>query len=328
MRRRDFIALVSGAAAAWPLAAHAQSERVRRIGVLQGLAPGDPEYQRRIGQLTDGLRDLGWVEGRNFVFEFRYPEGNLERLPALAAELVQAKVDLIVTQGTEAAQAARTASDSVPIVMAQIGDAVGAGLIANLARPGGNITGLTLIATETSAKRLELLKEVLPKLGRAAVLWNKNNDSHQLQVKEIERAASMLHVKLQSLGIGEGDEIRTSIEAAARSKAEALITMDDVLIQYNRVHIVDLAMKQKMPVIGEQRQLTEAGALLSYSPSPPAMWRRAATYIDKILKGAKPADLPVEQPTRFELVFNLKTAKALDLMIPPALLVRADELIE
>ena len=330
MRRRDFVTLIGGgAAAAWPFAARAQhSGQMRRIGVLQGLLPSDAEYQRRITQLTEGLRDLGWTEGQNFVFEFRYPEGQFERLPALADELVQAKVDVIVTQGTEAAQAARNATHSIPIVMAQVGDAVGAGLIASLARPGGNITGLTLLATETSAKRLELLKEILPNLSRVAVLWNLKNASHQLQWKAMEHAGPVLNVEVQSLGVLNADDLDKSVEAAVQARAEALITMDDVLIQFNRVHIVELAMQRMLPVIGEQRQITESGALLSYAPSPPAMWRQAATYIDKIFKGTNPADLPVEQPTRFELVVNLKTAKALSLHVPQTVLSRADDVIE
>src|SRR5262245_25348045 len=228
MRRREFIILLGGTAVSWPLHAHAQqADRVRRIGVLQGLAPSDPEYQRRVGELKQGLVNLGWVEGRNIVFEFRYPEGKPDRLPTLAAELVGASVDVIATQGTESTQAARNATDTIPIVMAQIGDAVGAGLIASLARPGGNITGLTLVATEQSTKRLELIKEVLPGVARVAVIWNGNNASHRLQLMEMEPAAPVLGLQLRSLPVRNAGEIETGFAAAAQARAEAVITMDD-----------------------------------------------------------------------------------------------------
>jgi putative ABC transport system substrate-binding protein len=328
MRRRDFINLIGGAAA-WPLAARAQQpERMRRIGVLQGLAPNDPEYKRRVGGLTQGLQELGWIEGRNIAFEFRYPEGRLDRIPAYAAELVRANVDVIVTQGTEAAQAARNATGTIPIVMAQIGDAVGAGLVASLARPGGNVTGLTLVATEQSTKRLGLIKEFLPGVARVAVIWSANNASHSLQWKEMEPAAPVLRLQLLSLPVRDAADIEASFPAAAQARAEAIITMDDSLILFHRPRIVELAMRQKIPVMGEFRAFAQAGALLSYAPSPAAMWRRAASHIDKIFKGAKPADLPVEQPTRFELVVNLKAAKSLGLTIPESFLLRADEVIE
>jgi putative tryptophan/tyrosine transport system substrate-binding protein len=327
--RREFIALLGGAVAGWPLAVGAQQrDRVRKIGVLQGLAPTDPEYTRRIGALTQGLQELGWVEGRNIEFEFRYPEEKLDRLPELAAELVNANVDIIVTQGSEQAQAARKATSTIPIVMAQIGDAVGAGVVASLARPGENVTGLTLVATENSTKRLQLLTEALPGIARVAMLWDLNNASVRLQAKEAEAAAPVLGVQLLSLGVRESKEIEVSLHAAAQARVEALMTMDDSLIQFNRARIVELAMRQRLPVIGEFRLLTEAGALLSFSPSLAAMWRRAASYVDKIFKGAKPSDLPVEQPTTFELVVNLKTAKVLGLIVPQSILARADEVIE
>jgi ABC-type uncharacterized transport system substrate-binding protein len=329
MRRRELITFLGGVAVAWPLSVWAQQpDRVRRIGVLMGLAPSDPEYQRRIGELKQGLANLGWVEGRNIFFEFRYPEGKPDSLATLAAELVGANVDVIVTSGTEPTQAARNATNTIPIVMAQIGDAVGAGLVVSLARPGGNVTGLTLVATEQSTKRLELIKEVLPDVVRAAVIWNGSNASHRLQLMEMEPAAPMLGLQLQSLPARSAGEIETSIAAAAHGRAELIITMDDLLILFNRPRIVELAMRQKIPVVGEFRALADAGALLSYAPYTPAMWRRAANYIDKIFKGAKPADLPVEQPIKFELVVNLKTAKALGLKIPGSFLLRADEVIE
>jgi putative ABC transport system substrate-binding protein len=301
---------------------------VRKIGVLQGLAPNDPEHKRRIGAFREGLRELGWVEGGNITLEIRYPEGKLDRLPGLAAELVQANVDVLVTQGTEAAQAARKATSAIPIVMAQIGDAVGAGIITSLARPGGNVTGVTLVAPENITKRLQLLKEVMPGITRVATLWNANNATGRLQVKELATASRVLGIELQSLDVRESNDIEASLQAATQAKAQALLTIDDSLIQFNRARIVELAMRRGVPVVGEFRQLTEAGALLSYSPNIPAMWHRAASYVDKIFRGAKPADLPVEQPTKFELVINLKTAKALGLTIPQSILLRADEIIQ
>ena len=329
MRRRDFITLLGGAALTSPLAVHAQQrDRARRIGVLQGLAPTDPEFKRRIGELTQGLAELGWAEGRNIAFEFRYADGQLDRLPALAADLVNANVDIMVTQGTEQTQAARLATGTIPIVMAQIGDAVGAGVVASLARPGGNVTGLTLVATENSTKRLELLKDALPGIARVVVIWNPNNASHRLQAKEAETAAPALGIQLRSIGVRDAGEIEAALHAAAQAKAEALMTMDDSLIQFNRAQIIELAMGQRLPVISEFRTFTESGALLNFSPSLAAMWRRSASYVDKIFKGAKPSDLPVEQPVKFELIINLKTAKALGLTIPESFLLRADEVIE
>ena len=331
IRRREFITLLGGAAAAgWPLAARAQQgERVHQIGVLQGLAPTDSEYLRRIGAFRRGLQELGWVEGRNVVLRVYHPEGRSDRVRAFAGDLVQENVDVIVTAGGEAVQAARQATSTIPIVMATVGDAVAAGIVASLARPGGNITGMTLVATEMGTKRLELLKETVPNVARAAAIWNGSNAGHKLQIAATEWAAQIFGIQLLSLPLKTSDDIEKSILAAVQVRSNALITMDDqVLVQFNRARIIDLAMQYRLPVMGEFRLLTEAGALLSYSPSPAAMWGRAATYVDKILKGAKPADLPVEQPTKFELVINLKTAKFLGLDIPPTVLARADEVIE
>jgi putative tryptophan/tyrosine transport system substrate-binding protein len=328
MRRREFITLIGGAAA-WPLAARAQQgERVRRVGVLHGYTTSDPEWQRRAAAFRRGLQKLGWAEGRNVAFEMRSADGHLERLPVLAAELVRMNVDVIITQGTEPTEAALKATRNIPIVMASIGDAVGAGIIASLARPGGNVTGLTLVATEQASKRLELLKDILPSLSRVAILWNANNASNRLQVKDIETGARLLGVQIQSVGVRDTSDIEKDLLAAAQSRAEALITMDDLLIQFNRARIIEIAMQQRLPVVSEFRPLTEAGALMSYGPSLVSMWLRTAVYVDKIFRGAKPADLPVEQPTRFELLLNLKTAKALGLTLPPSLLALADEVIE
>ena len=234
---------------------------------------------------------------------------------------------MIVTNASTAVEAARNATNTIPIVMASVGDAVGSGYVASLARPGGNVTGLTLVESKMT-KRLALIKEISPDFTRVAVIWNADADGHRLQLKEMEPAAAVLGFTLQSLQSGMAKEIDAGFGAAFQANAQAVVTMDDPLILSHRVRIVALATQHHLPVVGEFRVLSAAGAVMNYGPSQPDMWRRAATYVDKILKGARPADLPVEQPTKFELVINLKTAKALGLVIPPALLARADEVIE
>jgi putative tryptophan/tyrosine transport system substrate-binding protein len=327
MNRRGFISLLS--AAAWPLAARAQqSERVRRLGLLQGLAADDPEWQRRFGAFKAGLQGLGWTEGQNITFEGRFADGKPERLPALAAELVRANVDVIVTNAAQPIEAARKATSTIPIVMASVGDAVAAGYVASLARPGGNVTGLTLVATDQSAKRLQLLKEIVPALVRVAVVWNGNASGHRLQLREMELVAPGLGLILQSLPLRSGEDIDAALQAAARANAQALFTMDDPLVLSQRARIVEFAMRQRLPVMGEFRSVPEAGGLASYGPNLLDNWRRAARYVDKIFRGAKPADLPVEQPTKFELVINLKTAAAHGLTLAPGVLAIADEVIE
>src|SRR5712691_8432900 len=325
MRRRQFLA-AAGGAAVWPVAGRTQSHRMRRIGVLIGISSGDAELQRRIARLRQRLRDLGWTDA-DVALEVWSAEGKLDRLPTLAAELVQAKVDAIVTGGTEPVQAARRATGTIPIVMASIGDAVGTGIVPSLARPGGNVTGLTLVATEQSTKRLELIKEISPGLARLAVLWNGNNASHRLQLKEMETATPVLGLALQSIPVRDAGELDAGFQAAVQASAQAVVTMDDQLINFLRARIVELAMRHKLPVMGEFRPMTAAGGLMNYGPNQTDMWRRAAAYVDKIFKGAKPADLPIEQPTKFELVINLKAAKALRLTIPSSVLLRADEVI-
>jgi putative ABC transport system substrate-binding protein len=328
IKRRAFLMLLA-AAPAWPVVARAQqSERVRRIGLLQGLAADDPEWQRRFGAFKAGLRDLGWTEGQNIAFEERFADGKPERLPALAAELVRANVDVIVTNAAQPIEAARKATSAIPIVMASVGDALGAGYVASLARPGANVTGLTLVATDQSAKRLQLLKEMVPKLVRVALFWNGDASGHRLQLQEMELVAPGLGMRLQSLALHTGDEIDVSLQAAVRANAQAFFTMDDPLILSQRGRIVEFAMRQRLPVMGEFRSIPEAGGLASYGPNLLDMWRRAALYVDKIFRGAKPADLPVEQPTKFELVINLKTAAALGLTLAPGVLAIADEVIE
>jgi putative ABC transport system substrate-binding protein len=328
VKRRTFITLLGGVAATWPLAARAQGDRGRRVGLLQGLAASDPEWKRRFGAFKQGLQELGWSEGRNVTFEVRFADARPERLPVLASELVEANVDVIVTNAAQPIEAARKATSTIPIVMASVGDALGAGYITSLARPGGNLTGLTLFSTDQSAKRLQLLKDIVPNLTRVAVLWNGNASGHRLQLQEMELAGPGLGIALQSFPIRGADQIDMNLRAAIRANAQAIVTMDDPLIQSQRARIVGFAMQERMPVMGEFKAVPEAGGLASYGPNQIDMWRRAALYVDKIFKGAKPADLPVEQPTKFEFVINLKTAKALGLEIPPTLLALADEVIE
>ena len=329
MRRREFIVLLGGAAAAWPLAVRAQQgDRTRRIGVLMPLGESDPEARRRIAVFTQALRDLGWSAPHTITFEYRYADGNPERLPALASELVQSKVDVIVTQAAQPVEAARNATATIPIVMASVGDAVGGGYVASLARPGGNVTGQTLVATEQSAKRLDLIKQIYPRLVRVAVLWNPHASGHRLQMKEMELAVPVLGMALQSIPVRNVEEIEAGLRAAMQAGAQAIVTMEDPLIQASRTRIVELAMRQHVPVMGEFRPVAAAGALMSYGASQVEMWRGAASYVDKILKGAKPGELPVQQPTKFELVVNLKTAKTLGITVPATLLVAADEVIE
>ena len=292
------------------------------------LGESDPEAQRRIAVFSQTLRQIGWIEGQSIAFEKRFADGKPERLRALAAELVQANVDVIVTQGSESVEALRMATTSIPIVMAAVGDALGAGYVASLARPGGNITGLTLVATDQSAKRLQLIKELSPAMVRVALLSNANAAGHRLQLREMEPAAALLGLVLQSLAVQTAGDIDGALRAAAQAKAQALITMDDPMILSQRVRIAEFGLRERLPVMGEFRPMTEAGAMMSYGPYPIDLWKRAAAFVDKILKGASPADLPIEQPTKFELLINLKTAKALGLTVPPALLTTADEIIE
>jgi putative ABC transport system substrate-binding protein len=329
MRRREFIACLGGAAAGLPLGARAQQpEQIRRIGILQGLAASDPEWQPRLNAFKQRLRELGWIEGHNVAFEYRYADAKPERLPALAVELVQANIDVLVTNAAQPIEAARKATSTIPIVMASTGDAVAAGYVASLAHPGGNITGQTLVATDQSAKRLQLVGQILPGISRVAVLWNGNASGHRLQLQEMELAAPTLGITLQSLPNANINDIAKNLAAAVQADAQIIVTMDDPLLQSQRERIVEFAMRQRLPVVGEFRSTTDAGGLMSYGPNQVGMWRHAADYVDKILRGTKPADLPVEQPTKFEFVLNLKTAKALGITIPPGILAIADEVIE
>ena len=307
-----------------PAPAEAQpTGKVYRIGYL-AMFPAPPGREA----FLQGLRDLGWIEGQNITIEYRYAHGRLEQLLDLVAELVRLKVDLIVAVSPQPVQAAKEATTTVPIVMVAVADPVTYGFVTSLARPGGNITGVSLLLPELSAKRLELLREMVPKLSRAAVLWNAANPFRALDLKVAQAGARALGVTLQSLGVRGPDDFDRAFEAASRERARALITLEDPLTFTHRTRIVGLAAKHRLPAIYGLREYVDAGGLMSYAPILLDNFRRAATYVDKILKGTKPADLPVEQPTKFELVINMRTAKAIGLKIPQSLLLRADQVIQ
>ena len=325
-KRREFITLLGGTAA-WPLAARAQQAgKVHRIGVLETIST--TLNVANFYALREGLRQLGYAEGQNLVIEYRSADGRDDRFPGLARELLALKVDVIVTRGTPAAKAVKNATSTVPVVMMASGDPVGVGLVTSLARPGGNITGLSAIVGELSPKRLELIREIVPGLARIAVLANTSNDAVRRDWARIETAARSLGVQSQLLDLRESDALGPTFDDASARRADALVVVIDAITQANQQRIVDLAMKHRLPAIYSSREFVDAGGLISYGVSYPDLYRRAATYVDKILKGTKPADLPVVQPTKFELVINLKTAKALGLTIPETLLATADEVIQ
>jgi ABC-type uncharacterized transport system substrate-binding protein len=326
-RRREFITLLGGAVVAWPLAARAQrAGKVWRIGMLETIPA--PANAANFEALRNGLRELGYVEGRNLVIEYQSADGRAERFPALAADLVRLNVDLIVTRGTPSALAARNATRTIPIVMASIGDAIGSGLAISLARPGGNVTGLTAITNDTELKRLELLKEMVPGAVRIAVIYNMGNPSFALRWKEVELGVRALGAESQLLDVRKPEDIASAFVTAAARRTDALLTSIDAVMQANQRTFLELAAKHRLPAIYPTREFVENGGLMAYGVSYPDLYRRAATYIDKILKGSNPAALPIEQPTKFELVINLKTAKELGLTVSPTLLARADEVIE
>jgi putative tryptophan/tyrosine transport system substrate-binding protein len=327
MNRRTFLCGLTLGALAGPLAGEAQQATwVARLGWLgDDPAPGHPLLEA----FLQGLRDLGYVEGRNVVIEYRFAKGKLERYPALAAELVALKVDVIVTSETSAALGAKHVTATIPIVMASSDAPVFYGLVASLARPGGNVTGLHSTARpELAGKRLQLLKEVVPGLSRVGVLLDSGDAYALLMMREIERVAQAIGVQLHSVKTRRPEEFERAFEAALLDRVDALITMEGVQTVMDRTRIVDFAAMSRLPAIYGLREFVDAGGLMAYGTDRRDLFRRAATYIDKILKGAKPADLPVEQPTKFELVINLRTAKALGLTIPPSVLGRADQVIE
>jgi putative tryptophan/tyrosine transport system substrate-binding protein len=326
MRRRDFIKVIAGSAAvAWPLAARAQ-QRGKKYIIGRFNAGSATEPLNDV--FTEILRELGWVEGENVVFERRYAENRLERLPELAADLVRLKVDVIVATGTLAPLAAKRATSTIPIVMTGAGDPLGTGLVDSLARPGGNVTGMSLMVPELGGKRLELLKELLPRLARVAVLWNAANPYSALVFKQVQAAGTILGIEVQSLEVRQPDDFDGAFETVRRQHPDALMTVEDPLTINHRKRIADFAIGELLPTLQGFREFVAAGALMSYGANVIDLARRAAGYVDKILKGANPADLPVEQPTKFDLVINLTTAKTLGLTVPPSLLARADEVIE
>jgi putative ABC transport system substrate-binding protein len=324
MRRRDFITLLGVTAAMWPLAARSQQAAMPVIGFLGGA--DSVGYRAQIQALRLGLEDHGYVEGRNIAIEYRWAEGNYDRLPVLAAELVRLKVAVIITQGTPAALVAKQATTSIPIVMAIVGNPVETGIVASLARPGSNITGSSFFYPEINAKRLELIKEFIPGLTRVGVLMNPDNPAMMAVLHAMEQTAQALHVKLQPVNVRLLDELDTAFEIA-KGQIEALTVIDEGLFIADSKRVVNLAIGGRLPSIGF-REYCEAGGLAAYGVNFPHIWRESMTLVDKILKGAKPADLPIQQATRFEFVINLKTAKALGLEVPPTLLARADEVIE
>src|SRR5688572_9022833 len=313
-------------AASFPAAAQAP-QKVFRVGHLG--APGRTPDGAPPRPLREALRGLGYVEGQNIAYEARFAEGKVERLPDLAAELIRLKVDVIVAQGGAATEAARRATSSIPIVMAPAsGDAVAVGWIATLARPGANITGLTDEAIQLSAKRMELLKEAVPQATVIAIVWNTNDQGMTLRYREIEKAARALRVDVQALGVREPEDFAAAFEAMTRRRPDAMFLVADVLTNMNRKRFVEFAAAHRIPAMYESSFVVREGGLISYGPSFEDGFREAARYIDRIFKGAKPADLPAVQPTRYYLAVNLKTATTLGLTIPPSLLLRTDELVE
>jgi putative ABC transport system substrate-binding protein len=326
MRRREFILALAGAAAG-PLAARAQQPgKTWRIGVLETVSPD--LNAKNIEALKRGLRDLGYVENQNYVLEYRSADGDGERFPAFADELVRLRVDLIVTRGTPAARAAKSATEAIPIVMAAIGEPLGTGVVASLARPGGNVTGLSGFVTELAGKRVELLKELRPGNSIAAFFSNMANPVVPPQWEETRKAAQALGIDVSLLDVRSRDDIPAAFETAVARGVEALLVGIEAVVQANRQLIADLAAKHRLLSIYPSREFVEAGGLVAYGVNYPDLYFRSASLIDKIFRGAKPGDLPVEQPTKLEFIINLNAAKAIGLTVPPLLIARADEVIE
>ena len=326
MKRRALISLLGGAAA-WPLAARAQqSHRVPRIGVLLLGTPAS--FAGRTQAFVEGLRDLGYVEGSTVAIEWKWGQDQVDRLPDLAAELVRSQVDVIVTGGTPPAKTLKNAARTIPIVMAIVGDPVAAGLVDSLARPGGNATGFSIVATDLSGRRLHLLNEIVPGLSSVAVMSNVENPQSQMELSETQSAAGRLDLRLHSVPISADTSIEDALEKIKKEPVQALIVVTDAILYSQRRQILDWTAGNRLPAMYPYREFPEAGGLISYAPNARDLFRRAASYVDRILKGANPGDLPVEQPTKFELIINLKTAKALGLTMPDKLLATADEVIE
>jgi putative tryptophan/tyrosine transport system substrate-binding protein len=326
MQRREFITLLGGAVAAGPLAARAQQPaKLPTIGFLGATTPS--AQSQWTAAFVQRLRELGWIEGRTVAIEVRWAEGRTERYTEIAAEFVRLKVDVIVTGATGSVVAAKQATSVIPIVFTTAGDPVGNNLVASLARPGGNVTGLSVQATDLASKRLELLREVIPGFRRLAILANVGNAGVVLEMDEVQTAARTLGIEVATLEIRRPEDIAPALDAS-KSRADALYICPDPLVGSNRIRINTSALSARLPTMWAVRDSVEAGGLMSYGPSYSDLYRRAAGYVDKILRGAKPADIPVEQPTKFDLVINLTTAKALGLTVPPSVLARADEVIE
>jgi putative ABC transport system substrate-binding protein len=323
IKRRAFITMLGGAAA-WPLVARAQ----HMVPVIGFIGAGTPStYSRWVAAFVQRLRELGRIEGGNIAIEYRWAEGRRERYREIAAEFVRLKVDVIIAVGTLATVAAKQATSVVPVVFVGTGDSVDTGLVATLARPGGNVTGLSNQSVDLTGKRLDILREVVPGLRRLAILGNSGNATNVIEMNEVQSAARTLGIEVVAPEIRRPEDIASAFEAF-KGRAEAIYVASDPLLNSNRVRITTLALGLRLPAQYTFREYVEAGGLMSYGPSFPDLFRRAAEYVDKILRGAKPTDLPVEQPTKFDLVINLTTAKALGLTVPPMLLARADEVIE
>ena len=327
MERRRFIGFAAAILLARPLRAGAQSTaRAHRIGFL-GNSTAALEANL-VGPFRDGLRELGYVEGRNLAIEYRWAEGNYKRFPKLVDELLAAGVEIIVTAGTPASQAVERATRTVPLVMVAVGDPVGTNLFASLAHPGGNATGLTSIAPDLEGKRLELLKQVAPTLSRVAVLWNPDNAFHVGAERQVHEAAAVLQLDVVSVRVRSAADFDHAFDAIASARADAMTVLADRVFLHNRVRIVEFAARRHLPAVYAYRELVDAGGLMSFGPDYADMHRRAAAYVDRILKGAKPADLPIEQPSKFELVINQRAARALGITFPNGLLLRASDVLE
>jgi ABC-type uncharacterized transport system substrate-binding protein len=324
MKRREFITFLGSVAAAWPLAASAQS-KIPRIGFMGNSTALEANL---VDAFREGLREHGYEEGRNIVIEYRWADGKYDQFPALVAELIAAKVDAIVTAGTPAALAVKRATTTVPLVMVAVGDPVGTGLVPSLARPGDNLTGLSSIAPDLEGKRLQLLREVVPALSHVAMFINSLNPFHVSSMNQARAAAQAMGIKLQLHDIRKSEDLDDAFAAIRKERPDALLILADRVFLHNRERMMDFTKEQRLPNVNAYKELVEVGGLMSYGPSYEDMHKRAAIYIDKILKGAKPADLPIEQPSKFTFIVNLKAAKALGVTVPSQLLGLADQLIE
>jgi putative tryptophan/tyrosine transport system substrate-binding protein len=325
LKRREFITLLGGAATTWPLAARAQQTAMPVVGFLSSLAQSDLGLV--VPGFLQGLNGMGFVDGRNIAIEYRWAEGRSERAADVAAEFIRLRVDVIVTHATPMVVAAKQATSVIPIIFAGVGDPIGTGIVASLARPGGNATGISNQSVDLAGKRLELLREVVPSLHRLAILGNVENPVNVLEIAQVRTAAQTLGIDVVTFEIRQPEDIAPAFETL-KSRTDAIDVLPDPLTNTYRIRIITLALGARLPTMYFFRENIETGGLMSYGPNSPHMFRRAADYVDKVLRGAKPADIPVEQPTKFDLVINLTTAKALGLTIPESFLLRADQIIE